>query len=116
MVHWSFDEIWLDIQQLKVVYTLNRRHENQVIFDPDKGMLRLSDAGKGEWTHVDKSAFERAWERLVKDGCLEASKKWKVVCACLAQLPEVEYSLKPERLWLIGDSSKWHPFGHERKI
>jgi hypothetical protein len=116
MVHRSFEEIWLDIQQLKVVYTLDRRHENQVIFDPNKGMLRLSGAGKGEWTPVDKSAFNRAWERLVKDGSLEASRKWKVVCACLAQLPEVEYSLNPEKLWLIKDGSKWHPFGQERKV
>jgi len=105
----TFEEVWLDLEKLKgkTVFTLVHHVKSKVIDVDSRGMLRRSERWN-QVKHIDRSAFKRAWEKLAIDGYCRLSDTWKFVCACLALLPEVEYSLKPGTIWL---SKNRHDFG-----
>ena len=97
----SFDEIWHDLQQLKgkTVFTLVYRVRNEIVDFDSRGMLRLM-VRRNSIKRVDKSAFKRVWEKLVESGYCQIEDGLKIVCACIAHLPEIEYSLNPGIIWL----------------
>jgi hypothetical protein len=59
---------------------------------------------------VTKGAFETVWRKLLKDREFVPVEDggYHFACACIALLPEVEYSLNPETIWL---SNNRHDFG-----
>jgi hypothetical protein len=105
----TFEEVWHDLEGLrgKTVFTLIHNVRNDIIEVDSTGIIRRSERW-GQVKHVDKSAFQRTWEKLIKDGYCRLSDSWKFVCACIALLTEVEYSLNPGTIWL---SENKHDFG-----
>jgi hypothetical protein len=105
----TFEEVWCDLERLKgkTVYTLVHHVRSDIIDVDSSGMMRRSERWK-QVRHVDRSAFQRTWEKLSIHGCRRLSDAWKFVCACIALLPEVQYSLKPVTIWL---SENRHEFG-----
>jgi hypothetical protein len=105
----TFDEVWSDLEKLKgkPVFTLVQHIKSDILDVNSTGIKRRSERW-GQVRHVDRSAFKRVWERITKDGYRRLSGSWKFACACIALLPEVEYSLKPGTIWL---SKNIHEFG-----
>jgi hypothetical protein len=105
----TFNEVWCDLEKLKgqTVLTLVHHVRSEIIDVNKSGIKRRSEIHNKEKT-VDKSAFKRVWEDLMINGKCELSERWKFACACIALLPEVEYSLNPAKIWL---SENRHEFG-----
>jgi hypothetical protein len=61
----------------------------------EKGILRYSDCGEGAYTFISKRKFENVWKKLTGSGYFKVATGWEIACACIARLPEVEYSLNP---------------------
>jgi len=113
MSYRSFEEVWQDITRLqdKDVFTLCRRKKNHILKVDEKGVLRYSDAGRGTCTLVDKARFERVWTNLVQHReFVPKGKGGWLTCACIAHLPEVEYSCKDGTLRLYLRQQNTHPF------
>ena len=121
MVHKPFNEVWEDLKQLKgkVVYTLCYRWRNDIVGFDDYKMLRLSHApqASGEIKPVSKRTFLMVWEHLLKDGDFVPKDipAWKIACACIAHLPEVEYSCKEGFIHLYLRPKGSHPFCEVRE-
>jgi hypothetical protein len=103
------DEVWCDLEKLKgtTVSTLVNHVQSEIIDVNESGIKRRAETHNKEKT-VDKSAFKRVWADLIINGNCKLSERWKFACACIALLPEVEYSLKPGTIWL---SENRHDFG-----
>ena len=114
----TFEQIWEDIEKLKgqTVYTLDQHVRNDIIDIAPKEVKRKSERGNGI-KPVPIRAFRNAWGKLVEQGYCEVnkSKTWGIAAACLAYLPEVEYSLKPRKLHLLYDKKHFHAFGEPKE-
>jgi hypothetical protein len=106
-----FEDIWRDIKKLqnKDVFTLRRHQKNHIVGVDETGLRTIR--GKSDFPYpITKGAFETVWRKLitndryipVEDG------GYHIICACIALISEVEYSLKPVTIWL---SEKRHEFG-----
>jgi hypothetical protein len=104
----SFEEIWQDTQKLKgtPVYSLDKHLKSDVIDVDATGLIRRSEKTR-RLTLLPRSAFERTWEKLTRDRCCGISESWKQVCHFIALLPEVEYSLKPGKIWIVENKHKF---------
>jgi hypothetical protein len=105
----TFEEVWHDLEKLKgrTVFTLVHKVKSEIIDVNKSGIKRRSEIHNQEKT-VDRSAFERVWKQLMENGYCKVEDGWKIACACIALLPEIEYSLKPGTIWL---SDNRHEFG-----
>jgi hypothetical protein len=114
-----FDEVWQELKQLegKTVYTLCRRWRNDILRFDSNRMWRVAHRGSKQPKPVPKRTFRKVWERLLIDG--EFMPKdvlaWKIACACIAHLPEVEYSCKEGFVHLYLRLQSTHPFGEVRE-
>jgi hypothetical protein len=106
----TFEEVWLDIKRLEGtdINTLCMHNKNHIKKVTDKVLVRYADKGKGSCTPVERSAFERVWRDLTEKGYCKISDRWKIACACIARLPEVEYSVNSRTIWLTENK---HDFG-----
>lgn len=106
MSYRSFEEVWQDIRRLegKDVCTLCRHYKSHILTVNEEGVKRLAEESRDkEYKPVAKSKFERVWRDLVACRQVVPSKKSEGIaftCACIAHLPEVEYSLNPVTIWL----------------
>ena len=101
----SFEEVWHFIEGLegRTIRTKDRGIANHIIKVTEEGVLRLSDGSREKkCTLVRQKEFKMVWEELVRNGeCVAVEKKaWRIVCAILAELPEVGYDIKPVRVYL----------------
>ena len=114
MSYRSFDDVWQDITRLqdKDVFTLCRCIKNHILKVNEKGVVRYSEGGKGAATDVGKAAFKKVWRNLVEHREFVPKEKggWRIACACIAHLPEVEYSRKDGFLRLYLRQQDTHPF------
>jgi len=97
MSYRSFEEVWQDIRKLegKEVFTLCKCHKNHIVKVDETG-LRTHPNGS-EYAHpVTKGAFKTVWRKLIEDGEFVPVEDggYYFACACIAHLPEVEYSCK----------------------
>ena len=119
MSYRSFEEAWRDIKRLegKDVFTLCNSVKNQILEVNEKGLKRLSAGGKGVPTDVSKAAFKKVWTNLVENKVFVPKEKggWRIACACIAHLPEVEYSCKDGFLRLYLRQQSTHPFGEVKE-
>ena len=114
MSYRSFEEAWQDIKKLqdKDVVTLRRSHKNHIMQVGETG-LRVHPDGSEHFHHVTKGAFETVWTNLGKHGQFVPVEDggYYFVCACIAHLPEVEYSCRDGILRLYLRQQNTHPFG-----
>ena len=110
MSHRSFEEAWQDIKKLQGedVFTLCRRHKNHILKVDEKKMERLS-AGKNQPTSISKAYFKTVWTNLVEHRKFDKP-SYNFTYACIAHLPEVEYSCKDRPLGLYLRQQNTHPF------
>ena len=118
----SFEEIWQELHRLKgkTVETLCYGMKNDIVdFKPKKGMIRISHAPQatGDEKTVPKNTFKTIWEGLLKNGEFKPSEKsgWRIACACIAHLPEVEYSCDDRILCLYLMDHDTHDFCEVKK-
>ena len=111
----SLAVVWNKIHSLscQTVYTLDQHVKNEILDFGANGMRRHSERKKKP-SFVPRQKFEAVWEKLKKDGKCQRNKRVapSIVYACLAHLECIEYSLKPETLWL---SENRHPFGEVKE-
>ncbi len=112
MSYRSFEEAWQDITRLqgKDVFTLCHPIKNHILEVNEKCLKRLSAGGKGAPTSVSKATFKRVWKRLVEHREFVTKQGYNFTCACIAHLPEVEYSCKDGILHLYLRQQNTHPF------
>ena len=105
----SFEEVWLDLERLKgkTVDTLVNHVKSDIIDIDSSGMLRRSEIYNEEKT-VERSAFERVWKDLTEKGYCKIGSRWSIACACIALLPEIEYSVSSRTIRLTENK---HEFG-----
>lgn len=121
MVHKSFNDVWEDLKRLqgKEVYTLCHRWRNEIKEFNNHKMLRLSHApqASGEPKPVSKRTFRTVWEHLLKNREFVPKDipAWKIACACIAHIPEVEYSCKEGFVHLYLKPQATHPFCEVRE-
>ena len=98
----TFEEVWQDIKKLEgtCVYTLCNHTKNHIKKVNEKELIRYSNGGRGSSKPVNKSVFERAWNDLNEKGCCKIGDSWAIACACLALLPEIEYSKNTRTIYL----------------
>ncbi|MFC2016093.1 hypothetical protein ACFLUF_00070 [Chloroflexota bacterium] len=108
MSYRSFEEAWQDIKKLqdKDVVTLCHHHKHHIV-TVDETCLRTEYPAL-----VTKGAFKTVWKKLVKDGEFVPVEDggYYFACACIAHLPEVEYSCKDGILRLFLRQQNTHPF------
>ena len=114
MSYRSFGEVWQDITRLqdKDVFTICKRNKNHICKVNEKEVVRYADRGTGAFKSVSKAVFEMVWRNLVAHRVFEPRNEdrgW-FASACIAHLPEVEYSCKDgiSRLYLRQQNT--HPF------
>ena len=103
MSYRSFEEAWQDIKKLqdKDVVTLRRRHKNHIVKVDETGLITRPNGS--EYTHpVTKGTFKTVWRKLIEDGEFVpvADGGYYFACACIAHLPEVNYSYEDGNLRL----------------
>lgn len=101
----TFNEVWQEIKKLedKDIFTLRYHYKNHIMKVNETGLITNPEKSRYPHTHpVDKGAFETVWRTLLTKRYFVPAEDggYHLVCACLALLPEVEYSLKPETIWL----------------
>lgn len=111
----TFENVWQELKQLewKTVYTLCRGWRNDIYKFDDNVMWRFSHRGNGQPTSVPKRTFNKVWENILKEGQFMPKEKggWRIACACIALLPEVEYSCREGFVHLYLRAQSTHPFG-----
>jgi len=117
----TIDGVWTELKQLEGtdVETLCQNSKNHIFKFNDKEMIRYADPprGRGAATAVPRRTFKIIWENLVKCGEFEPSitPAYRIACACIARLPEVEYSCKENRVHLYILPQRTHEFGTVRE-
>ncbi len=117
MSYTSFDDVWRYIMSLKGEYvsTLYNPVKNYIQEVNEKGVTRLSARArdKGKSTNVPKAEFEKVWRNLREHGKFVPNGKggWGIACACIARLPNVEYSCKDRILALYLRKQNTHLLG-----
>jgi len=101
----TFEEIWQNIKKLqgKDVYTLSHKNKNHIVEVNETELIINPDRSRYPHTHlITKGAFETVWRKLLAKGDFVPIEDggYNLVCACIALLPEVQYSLKPVTIWL----------------
>ena len=119
MSYRSFEEAWQDIKKLegKDVFTLCKRIKNHIL-EVNETELRRRPDGSEYPALVTKGAFKTVWGKLieykkfvpVEDG------GYYFVCACIAQLREVEYSYEDGILRLYLRQQNTHPFCEVKEV
>ena len=103
----DFEEVWeeiLEIARRKAsIKTLGMRVENEILsVESDKIMVVSERTGKER--PVRKEDVKMDWEILASKGSLQIGeeKSWhgSIVAAFLAELPFVDYTLRPRTLYL----------------
>ncbi len=113
MSYRRFEEAWQDIKKLqgKDVVTLCRRHKNHIV-EVDETEL-ITHPNGSEYKHpVTKGTFKTVWSKLIEDKEFVPVEDggYYFACACIAHLPEVEYSSKDGILSLYLRQQNTHPF------
>jgi hypothetical protein len=109
----TFNEIWQDIYRLQdiEVFTLRHHNKNHIMKVDETGLITSPDRSRYPHTHpITKGAFETVWRKLLakRDFMPVEDGGYHLVCACMALLPEVEYSLNPVTISLTENK---HDFG-----
>ncbi len=91
----SFKEVWQDIKSLegKDVFTLRHRHKNHIVQVDETGLITRPNGS--EYAHpVTKGTFKTVWGKLIEDEEFVPVEDggYYFACACIAHLPEVNYS------------------------
>ncbi len=95
MSYRSFEEAWQDIKKLqdKDVVTLRHRHKNHIVKVDETGLITRPNGS--EYAHpVTKGTFKTVWRKLIEDREFVPVEDggYYFACACIAHLPEVNYS------------------------
>ena len=95
MSYRSFEEAWQDIKKLQGedVVTLRHSHKNHIEKVDETGLKTRPDGS--EYPHfVTKGAFKMVWGKLIEYGKFVPVEDggYYFACACIAELPEVEFS------------------------
>lgn len=112
----SFDRVWSDLQSVVVsrgtVHTLAQGVPNQVRWIESKG---IEIATKQGVEILPRSMFEQSWQTLVQMGLIaadhlpgEARFRSTAICALLAQLPYVDYTIHPRTTLFLTSHSFTH--------
>jgi hypothetical protein len=101
----TFEAVWQDIKKLQNtdVYTLRHHNKNHIVRVSELELTTNPEKARYPHTHfILKTSFQTVWQKLLANGNIIPVEDggYHLVCACLALLPEVEYSLNPEAVWL----------------
>ena len=120
----SFDKVWKDLLELasskESISTLSQHVSNDIKPFSSKSIIVVSERTLIR-RFLRKERFRLFWSVLKQKGSLvreniPASKRMyvgRIIFSILAHLPYVEYELKPQRLYLMQNSS--HPLGTLKK-
>jgi len=104
-----FDQIWDKvIMPLKgrIVYTLDEQKAN-VILDVNNNFLERDSENKSPSQKISKEVFEAVYNYIMENGEITRAyineklpKRYSsIVCAVLAKAPNIDYDVKPVRLY-----------------
>lgn len=121
----DFEQVWQQILEIarrkknEGIYTLSqdkRRAHNQIVSVMENAIDVVSEKTR-EQRKLPKRDFRRCWKVLIEDGQLSIPPVhvWneRIIMAFLAYLPNVEYSTRPQTLYLMPIDT--HPKGTRRE-
>ena len=117
----KFEQVWQQIREIAslspVIHTLSQKVPNKIIHVDEDAIFVVSERTDRE-REVEKKMFQMFWEVLEQQGQMVQEDvpyplHGRIIMAILARLPYVEYSLKPQTLYLM--QKRTHEIGTIRE-